>query len=250
MVINIMLDFANIDKDEMLSCIYSKKLLEKLRLLNAELLESENQVIDVIDIEEVEKGICYAKYYHGDQMRESGEPYYSHPLEVAYMVVDHLPRTDIIITAILHDTLEDTSLTREKIAEVFGTNVAEQVYDLTRIKEDGVKISSAQMVEELWLAKKYDVLLIKLFDRIHNMQTLGVKSPEKIKKIMEETAVFFIPLSIYNSDINNEYKLYQMCSKKISVKVSTLEKAFLSSCEYGFHLPALELQNVGVPTKK
>ena len=187
-----MLDFANIDKHEMLSCIYAKKLLEKLRSLNAELLESEDQIIDVIDIKEVEKGICYAKYYHADQMRESGEPYYSHPLEVAYMVLDHLPRTDIIITAILHDTLEDTSLTREKIAEVFGAKIAGQVYDLTRIKGDGVKISSAQMVEELWLAKKYDVLLIKLFDRIHNMQTISVKSPEKVKKIAEETAIFFV----------------------------------------------------------
>lgn len=245
-----MLDFANIDKHEMLSCIYAKKLLEKLRLVNAELLESEDQIIDVIDIEEVEKGIYYAKYYHANQMRESGEPYYSHPLEVAHMVLDHLPRTDIIVTAILHDTLEDTSLTREKIAEVFGVKIAEQVYDLTRIKGDGVKISSAQMVEELWLAKKYDVLLIKLFDRIHNMQTISVKSPEKVKKIAEETAIFFIPLSIYNSDIKNEYKLYQMCSKRVYVKVSTLEKAFLSSCEYDFHLPTLEFQNAVDPIKK
>ena len=82
-----MLDFANVDKHEMLSCIYAKKLLEKLRSLNAELLESENQVIDVIDIEEVEKGICYAKYYHGDQIRDSGEPYYSSLDQQKYQVV-------------------------------------------------------------------------------------------------------------------------------------------------------------------
>ena len=128
-------------------------------------------------------------------MRESGEPYYSHPLEVAYMASDYLPRTDIIITAILHDTLEDTDLTKEEIAEVFGSNVAEKVYDLTRIKVGGVKISSAQMLEELWLQKKNDVLLIKLFDRIHNMQTISAKSPEKMKKISDETLKNFLLIS-------------------------------------------------------
>jgi (p)ppGpp synthase/HD superfamily hydrolase len=239
-----MLDFANIDKDEMLSCIYSKKLLEKLRLVNAELLESEDQIIDVIDIEEVEKGICYAKYYHADQMRESGEPYYSHPLEVAYMVLDHLPRTDIIITAILHDTLEDTSLTREKIAEVFGEKIAEKVYDLTRIKTDGVKISSAQMVEELWLAKKYDVLLIKLFDRIHNMQTINSKSPDKIKKIMAETIETFLILSIEHGMSDVYQILRSICLAETHIINMALHKKYPTISPNNYQLPALNLQNV------
>jgi (p)ppGpp synthase/HD superfamily hydrolase len=235
-----MLDFANIDKDEMLSCIYSKRLLEKFRSLNGELLGLGKQTMD---IREVEKGICYAKYYHGDQRRDSGEPYYSHPLEVAYLVADHLPRTDIIITAILHDTLEDTSLTREKIAEVFGAKVAEQVYDLTRIKEDGVKISSAQMVEELWLAKKYDVLLIKLFDRIHNIRTVQIKSKEKVDKIILESLRYFLLLPSYLGVSGVEEEILSRCLKKAKSEISPFKGCVLSFDEES-RISTLTLQNV------
>jgi (p)ppGpp synthase/HD superfamily hydrolase len=157
-----MLNLDVLNKEEMLSCFYSKRLLEKLRTINLDLPENSK-----IDIVEVEKGIVYAKYYHGDQRRDSGEPYYSHPLEVAYMVSDYLPKTDIIITAILHDTLEDTELRQEEIIKAFGRQVSEQVYDLTRIKGDGMKITSAQMIEELWIQNKTDLLIIKLCDRLH-----------------------------------------------------------------------------------
>ena len=185
-----MLNIGSVNFKDILSCVYSKRLLNKLNQINADLDDKSK-----INIQEVEKGIIYAKYYHGDQKRDSGEPYYSHPFEVAYMVSDYLLRTDIIITAILHDTLEDTSLIREEIAEVFGEKVAEQVYDLTRIKADGVKISSAQMLEELWLQKKKDILLLKLCDRLHNMQTISAKSPEKAQKIADETIKNFTILS-------------------------------------------------------
>ncbi len=83
-------------------------------------------------------------------------------------------------------------LTKEKIAEEFGENIANQVMNLTRIEENGIKISVAEMVELLYTEKKYDILLIKLFDRLHNIQTIGAKSPEKIKKIINETLLNFI----------------------------------------------------------
>ena len=179
----------SVNREETLNCVYSRKLLRKLELVNASLLEIEDELIN---IEEVKKGICYAKYYHADQMRESGEPYYSHPIEVAYMVADYLPRTDIIIASILHDTLEDTKLTKEEIMKVFGVKIAEQVYNLTRIKEDGVKISSARMVEELWLHQKYDLLIVKLLDRLHNMQTINSKIDSKIQKNIDESLKSFL----------------------------------------------------------
>ncbi|MDR0329298.1 MAG: HD domain-containing protein [Rickettsia sp.] len=100
-----------------------------------------------IDIDEVIKAIYYAKKYHGSQMRQSGEPYYSHPIEVAYMISDYLFRTDIIVTSILHDTIEDTTLTEKMIAYIFGEQVASQVEDLSRNKPHG-KISSAEIMEE------------------------------------------------------------------------------------------------------
>lgn len=129
-------------------CIYAKKLLDKVIHLNS--------VVKVppVDVLEVQKAIYYARKYHDVQMRQSGEPYYSHPIEVAYMVSDYLFRTDVIVTAILHDTLEDTELTKEQISQEFGWKVANQVMDLTRIKEDGIKISAAEAVEILYKEKK------------------------------------------------------------------------------------------------
>ena len=96
---------------------------------------------------EVKKGIYYAKKYHGSQMRQSGEPYYSHPIEVAYMLAQYtaleiprLFRTDMIVTALLHDTIGDIQLTKKMIAYIFGSQVASQVEELTRVNPHG-KIS-------------------------------------------------------------------------------------------------------------
>ena len=193
------------------SCIYSSRLIDKLLLLN-------KQAIQQIDITEVKKAIFYAKKYHADQMRQSGEPYYSHPLEVAYMISDYLFRTDIIVTSILHDTLEDTDLNYEMIESLFGSIVAGQVEDLTRIKEDQ-KITSAEMVESLWIQQKYDVLLIKQFDRLHNMQTIGAKSPEKIQKIIKETMSTFTVLAAYLGIRDVEEKIISCCRKFIKNSV-------------------------------
>ncbi|MCC8417506.1 MAG: HD domain-containing protein [Rickettsia endosymbiont of Bryobia graminum] len=136
---------------------YSVRLLDKVQQLN----DATNNKAD-LDI--IKKAIIYAKKYHGSQMRKSGEPFYSHPLEVAYLVSDYFFRTDIIVTAILHDTIEDTELTKEMIEQEFGNIIACQVEDLTRIKE-GVNISSAKIMDLLFEQEKYDVLMIKIFDR-------------------------------------------------------------------------------------
>jgi len=196
--------FAGESESEFESCCYSDKLISKLTLLN-------ETATNKIDITEVKKAIYYARKYHGKQMRESGEPYYSHPLEVAYMISDYLFRTDIIVTSILHDTLEDTELTFEMIKSVFGEVVADQVIDLTRTKEGGRKVSSAELVESLWLQKKYEILFIKQFDRLHNIQTIQAKSKEKIKKILNETIDNFIVLAAYLEVRDIERKLIQLC---------------------------------------
>ncbi len=198
-------EFKNWEKD-FGDCIYAKRLLDKVIYLNS--------IVKVppVDVLEVKKAIYYARKYHGSQMRQSGEPFYSHPIEVAYIISDYLFRTDVIVTSILHDTIEDTELTKEKVAEEFGWKVANQVMDLTRIKEDGVKISAAEMVELLYKEKKHDVLLIKLFDRLHNIQTIGAKSPEKAKKIVEETIEHFLILSSYLELADIKFSLLTKCA--------------------------------------
>lgn len=194
-------------QDKFEPCYYSNRLIDKLLKLN-------NEVNKPVDINKIKKAIYYAKKYHGMQMRQSGEPYYSHPLEVAYMISDYLFRTDILVSSILHDTIEDTELTQEMITKVFGDLVASQVADLTRIKGDQ-KISSAEMVELLYKQKKNDVLLIKLLDRLHNMQTIGSKSPEAIKRIIKETLYEFVICSIYLELTQVKQCLVELCYKNL-----------------------------------
>ncbi|SPP24352.1 (p)pGpp hydrolase [Orientia tsutsugamushi] len=168
---------------------YSESLLNKLFETNARFNTE-------IDLDKVEKAIFYAQKYHGQQKRDTGELYYTHPLEVAQMVGYYSFETDTIITAILHDTLEDTTLTKEKIVKVFGRKVAEQVSDLTRIK-DNKKISSREMIQTFYRQNKTELLLIKLFDRFHNIQTVSIKPYEKRQEIILETQQEFIPLAEY-----------------------------------------------------
>ncbi len=200
-------------------CHYSDRLVTKLLLLN----ETSKSKVDVL---EIKKAIYYAKKYHGSQMRQSGEPYYSHPLEVAYLLAEYSKeeqsyfRTDLLITSVLHDTIEDTKLTLSGIQNIFGEAIANQVMDLTRIKENGDKISSAKMLELLWLQKKYDLLLIKLIDRLHNMQTIQAKPTEKIQKITNETFKSFILFAMYTKLKDLEKVMYQLCCKALSIEAA------------------------------
>lgn len=194
-----------------LPCDYSKRLIDKLQLLSEKLNCK-------LNLTEITKAISYAKKYHSEQYRQSGEPYYSHPLEVAYMLAQYAAqnnekyfRTDLLITAILHDTLEDTELTFEIISHEFGEVIAKQVLDLTRIKQNGYKTSAADTIKKLWKQKKYDVLLVKYFDRLHNLQTINAKSPEKIKKITRETLRYCLILSEIMEMPKIADSLYELC---------------------------------------
>ncbi|WP_341756500.1 MULTISPECIES: HD domain-containing protein [unclassified Candidatus Tisiphia] len=198
------------------SCKYSAKLINRLISLN-------KKATHPVDIREIIKAIYYAKKYHGSQMRQSGDPYYSHPIEVAYMVAEYtaeevrqLFKTDMIVTSLLHDTIEDTALTEEMIARIFGSLVASQVEALTRVKPYG-KISSKETLDLLSQQKRFDVVLIKLFDRIHNLQTLGAKSPEKALKIVKETICYFIDICYYLEIPTAEQQLINLCYKNLPI---------------------------------
>lgn len=218
-----------------MKCCYSERLINKLLILN-------ERAKDKIDIGMVKKAIYFAKKYHGDQKRQSGEAYYSHPLEVAYMISDYLLRTDIIVTSILHDTIEDTELTKEMIAKLFGEQIASQVENLTRIKEDG-KITSAEMVARLYKDQKQEVLLVKLFDRLHNIQTLGAKSPEKIKKIVNETLEYFVILAIFFEHKIIEQELVSLSFKNKSICIEKFFSIYQVFSYEKFLLPLPNFQN-------
>lgn len=175
-------------------CIYAKRLIDKLVRFNR---RATKQGKTLVDIKQIKEAIFFAQKYHEGQLRHSGEPFYSHPLEVAYMVSDYLFRTDMIVTSILHDTLEDTELTYEEIAAIFGRNIADNVESLTRIKEDGSKISSSEIVESLRTSGRDEILLIKLFDRLDNIRTIYYKPKLKIRKAIKETREYFVPAASY-----------------------------------------------------
>jgi len=203
-------------------CLYSDRLLNKVDSLN-------RLVKQPVDMTELKKSIYYARKYHGVQMRQSGEAYYSHPLEVAYMLAEYAAnedhkyyRTDILVTAILHDTIEDTRLTEGIILDIFGKKISTQVECLTRIKDKGNKISSTEIVEFLFREKKDGLLMIKLFDRLHNMQTIGAKSPEKIKKVLEETFKVFLIATAYLNHTYLENELSKLCLEKTFINTSSL----------------------------
>ncbi|SPP26309.1 hydrolase [Orientia tsutsugamushi] len=172
-----------------LNCEHINKLLDKLDLIN----HSFNKRID---LDKVKKAIFYAKKYHSNQKRDTGEPYYMHPLKVAYMVVEYSSETDTIITAILHDVIEDTKLTKEKIAMEFNDNIAEQVLALTR-NIGGKKTSSMKMIQTLVNQDKVELLLIKLLDRLDNIKTIFIKPAKRRQEIILETQQEFIPLAEY-----------------------------------------------------
>ncbi|HAJ89432.1 MAG TPA: bifunctional (p)ppGpp synthetase/guanosine-3',5'-bis(diphosphate) 3'-pyrophosphohydrolase, partial [Rhodospirillaceae bacterium] len=149
----------------------------------------------------VEKAIEFARVMHEGQLRSSGEPYYTHPVEVAGILADMKMDTATIITAILHDTLEDTKATSEDLEKKFSPEVSmlvNGVSKLTKIESQTVEGKQAENFRKLLLAMSEDirVLLVKLADRLHNMRTLHhIQKPEKRFRIARETMDIYVPLA-------------------------------------------------------
>ena len=177
-------------------------------------------------------------------MRQSGDPYYSHPIEVtiilAEFVAEEVPKlfTSNMINAalLLHYTIEDTELTEEMINGLFGAEVAKHVEGLTRIKPYG-KITAEESLNLLIKQKRYNTAFIKLFDRVHNIQTLGAKSPEKAKKIIEETLINFVnslPIAAYFKIPVIKERLLFLCYQYLYPKDYQLER---SLTKFQYNIP-------------
>lgn len=147
------------------------------------------------------RGYVFAMKAHGSQQRASGDPYFSHPLEVAGILTHYKLDADTIVTALLHDTIEDTEVNRDDVDEQFGPNVArlvDGVTKLTRIEFQSDQANQAENFRKFVLAMSEDirVLLVKLADRLHNMRTLHfIKRPEKRQRIAMETMDIYAPLA-------------------------------------------------------
>ncbi|HEC90930.1 MAG TPA: bifunctional (p)ppGpp synthetase/guanosine-3',5'-bis(diphosphate) 3'-pyrophosphohydrolase, partial [Alphaproteobacteria bacterium] len=153
------------------------------------------------DEDALNRAYVYSMKAHGRQIRDSGDPYFSHPLEVAGILTDYKLDSASIITALLHDVVEDTPATAKEIKGLFGDEVArlvDGVTKLTRIELQSDQAKQAENFRKLVLAMSDDirVLLIKLADRLHNMRTLHyVKSAEKRRRVALETMEIYAPLA-------------------------------------------------------
>ncbi|WP_106874020.1 RelA/SpoT family protein [Candidatus Phycorickettsia trachydisci] len=186
-----------------------------------------------IDKSLVAKALDFAVKYHGNQKRDSGEPYYTHPIAVAKIVANLKFDASTIITAILHDTIEDTELTLEEINKNFGPEIASLVDGVTklkRVKLNKDQVHQAENFRKLFLAMVADirVLVVKIADRLHNMRTISFKSDEKRRKISLETLEIYSPLAerVGFHKIKNELQeisfrnlypeVYEMVIKKLN----------------------------------
>ncbi|MCB1460957.1 MAG: bifunctional (p)ppGpp synthetase/guanosine-3',5'-bis(diphosphate) 3'-pyrophosphohydrolase [Nitratireductor sp.] len=165
-----------------------------------ELVEKVNGYKKNADEALLNKAYIYAMQKHGQQKRANGDPYFSHPLEVAAILTDLRLDEETIATALLHDTIEDTDATRKEIDALFGEKIGFLVEGLTKLKRLDLvskKAEQAENLRRLLLAISDDVrvLLVKLADRLHNMRTLDHMPAEKRSRIAAETMEIYAPLA-------------------------------------------------------
>lgn len=152
------------------------------------------------DIDQVYAAYHFSEHAHEGQFRRSGEPYISHPVAVAGILAKLHLDMPTLIAALLHDVVEDTGITKEEVAEKFGKQVAELVDGLSKL--DKIEFQSATQAQAenfrkmlLAMAQDVRVILVKLADRLHNMQTLEVMKPEKQRRIARETLDIYAPIA-------------------------------------------------------
>ncbi len=165
-----------------------------------ELIDRVKQYNPATDEDLLNRAYVYAMKAHGKQQRDSGDPYFSHPLQVAAILTDLKLDDATIAAALLHDTIEDTDATRAEIDRVFGHDIGRLVEGLTKLKKLDLVSKEAKQAENLRklllaIAADVRVLLIKLADRLHNMRTLTHRPPEARRRTAEETLDIYAPLA-------------------------------------------------------
>jgi guanosine-3',5'-bis(diphosphate) 3'-pyrophosphohydrolase len=165
-----------------------------------ELVDRVKQYNPAANEELLNRAYVYAMKAHGKQRRESGDPYFSHPLEVAAILTDLKLDDATIAAALLHDTIEDTDATGAEIDRLFGHDIGRLVEGLTKLMKLELVSKEAKQAENLRklllaIADDVRVLLIKLADRLHNMRTLGHRPPEARRRTAEETLDIYAPLA-------------------------------------------------------
>jgi GTP diphosphokinase / guanosine-3',5'-bis(diphosphate) 3'-diphosphatase len=202
---------------------------------DSQLTLSLKQYLKQQDIEQIWEAYRFGEAAHRGQMRKSGEPYITHPVSVAIILSRLHLDTPTIIAALLHDVVEDTGITKEQVADKFGAQVAELVDGLSKL--DKIEFQSATEAQaenfrKMLLAMSQDVrvILVKLADRLHNMQTLDVMKPEKRRRIARETLEIYAPIA-NRLGLNEIYQELEDLSFKnhYPMRYGVLSKAILAA---------------------
>ncbi|MDY6849249.1 MAG: bifunctional (p)ppGpp synthetase/guanosine-3',5'-bis(diphosphate) 3'-pyrophosphohydrolase [Geoalkalibacter sp.] len=200
-----------------------------------DILEKIRSYLPGADLDLVRKAYVFSAKVHQGQSRLSGEPYLTHPMEVAYILAQLRMDVPTVVTGLLHDALEDTLTTREELQGVFGEEIASLVDGVTKIGKFFLRSHEERQAENfrkmlIAMARDIRVILVKLADRVHNMRTLSHKPVEQQKRIARETLDIYAPLanrlgiSWLKGELENlsfrylEPKACQELSEKISRK--------------------------------
>lgn len=165
-----------------------------------DILEKVSRHMPDADVDIIDRAYVYSARVHQGQMRLSGEPYLSHPLEVAGIIADMRLDAVSVAAGLLHDVVEDTHATEEEIRDIFGEQVAHIVSGVTKISGlsfENAQVRQAESIRKMILAMANDirVILIKLADRMHNMRTLEFHREEKRRSIARQTLDIYAPLA-------------------------------------------------------
>jgi guanosine-3',5'-bis(diphosphate) 3'-pyrophosphohydrolase len=191
------------------------------------------------------RAYVYAMKAHGEQKRASGDPYFSHPLEVAAILTDLKLDDATIAAALLHDTIEDTTATRAEIDQMFGKDIGALVEGLTKLKKLDLVTKEAKQAENLRklllaIADDVRVLLVKLADRLHNMRTLSHVPPETRRRTAEETLDIYAPLAGRMGMHEMREELEDLAFRELKPEAYTVVSE---------RLDALEAKNTGLVTE-
>ncbi len=201
----------------------------------AALTQTISAYLDAKDIERVREAYRFSDQAHLGQFRASGEPYISHPIAVTEICAGWKLDVDSLMAALLHDVMEDQGVTKQELAERFGTDVAEIVDGLSKLDRLEFATKAEQQAESfrkmlLAMARDVRVILIKLADRLHNMRTLGAVSNEKRRRVARETLEIYTPIA-HRLGLNALFReLQDLCFQAMHPnRYQVLQKAMMAA---------------------
>ncbi|MCX6124954.1 MAG: bifunctional (p)ppGpp synthetase/guanosine-3',5'-bis(diphosphate) 3'-pyrophosphohydrolase [Proteobacteria bacterium] len=206
------------------STISTPPKFKELSELYAELVGEGKKNVQGFDETVLKKAFDYASHCHQDQKRQSGEPYVTHPIEVATIVAGFKVDMASITAAILHDVVEDTHVTLEDVERDFGKTVADLVDGLTKIAKIEFRSNQERLAENfrkmvIAMAKDLRVIIVKLADRLHNMRTIKALPPAKRIRIAQETMDIYAPLANRLGIYGVKSELEDLCLRQLKPEI-------------------------------